>query len=154
MTVWNDLLMASAPASGMTPRERVQAECARRGKDAVVADCLRLLAGETADLDLLSGLAGPGADKYFDGAQHDDTYWFRVWAMRGLLWSYDPRAEDAVRAGFADDSWRVREMAAKVVARHLVGPAISEVAAGCHDPVPRVRSASERALIRLNEANA
>jgi hypothetical protein len=45
-------------------------------------------------------------------------------------------------------------MAAKVVARHLVGEATSAVAALRADPVPRVRSAAERALIRLTATDA
>jgi HEAT repeat protein len=136
-----------------TPRERVEAECARRGKDAVVADCITLLQGGT-DPDLLRSLAGAGAEKFFDGAEHHDTYWFRVWALRGLLWAWDSRATERVRVAMSDESWRVREMAAKVVARHLVGEAMSAVAALRDDPVPRVRQAAERALIRLTEAAA
>jgi len=136
-----------------TPKERIEAECRRRGKDAVLADCLALLSGET-DLRLLRSVAGRGADKYFDGEEHDDTYWFRVWAMRGLLWSWDDRAIPAVIGAFTDEAWRVREMAAKVVARHLVaeaGPAVAELR---DDPVPRVRAAAERAVARLISAQA
>jgi hypothetical protein len=139
--------------AAITPQQRIEAECARRGKDAVLADCLALLRGET-DLDLLQSLVGPGADKYFDGKEHDDIYWFRVWAMRGLLWSWDPSAAESVRSAMTDEAWRVREMAAKVVARHLVaeaGPAVAELR---NDPVPRVRQAAERAVARLIEAKA
>ena len=139
--------------AGITPQQRIEAECARRGKDAVLADCLALLRGET-DLDLLQSLVGPGANKYFDGKDHDDIYWFRVWAMRGLLWSWNPSAAESVRAAMTDEAWRVREMAAKVVARHLVteaGPAVAELR---KDPVPRVRQAAERAVARLIEAKA
>jgi hypothetical protein len=121
----------------------------RRGKDAVVADCIAVLRGAT-NPDLLRYLAGPGAEKFFDGAVHHDTYWFRVWALRGLLWSWDARATDCVCAALTDDSWRAREMAAKVVAKHLVDEAIAAVAKLRDDPVPRVRAAAERALIRLS----
>jgi len=38
-----------------------------------------------------------------------------------------------------DDAWRVREMAAKVVARHLLGDLMSNVANLRSDPVARVR---------------
>jgi hypothetical protein len=145
--------MARNSMVDVTPRERIEAECARRGKDAVLADCLALLRGKT-DLDLLQSLVGRGADKYFDGEVHDDIYWFRVWALRGLLWSWDDSAAQAVRDAMADEAWRVREMAAKVVARHLVteaGPAVAELR---RDPVPRVRQAAERAVARLIEAKA
>jgi hypothetical protein len=45
-------------------------------------------------------------------------------------------------------------MAAKVVAKHLVGEASSAVAELRDDPVPSVRRAAERALIRLSDADA
>ena len=136
----------------LTPRERIRAECARRGKDAVLQDCLALLDGST-DPVLTRSLVGRGGEKYFDGQQHDDTYWFRVWALRGLLWSWDERASGRVVKALDDGEWRVREMAAKVVARHLVGEATTSVAARRDDPVPRVRRAAERALVRLAEAD-
>jgi hypothetical protein len=58
---------------GCYARERIDAECARRGTEAVVADCVALLQGET-NPDLLSSLAGPGAERLFHGAEHKDTY--------------------------------------------------------------------------------
>jgi hypothetical protein len=142
------------PLDGVTPRARIEAECARRGQAAVVKDCLALLRGGTSR-DLLQSLVGPaGTRKFFDGQEHHDTYWFQVWALRGLLWAWDPVATTAVRKAMADDSWRVREMAAKVVARHLVGDALPEVVALHEDPVPRVRAAADRAVIRLTGTGA
>jgi HEAT repeat protein len=143
-----------AVAPDITPRERIAAERARRGKEAVLADCLAVLRGEPVTPELLTGLAGRGVEKFFDGEEHGDTYWFRVWALRALLWSWDPRAADAVIEAMEDDSWRVREMAAKVVARNLVGDAVSAVSELGDDPVPRVRAAAARALVRLSEADA
>jgi hypothetical protein len=136
-----------------TPQERIEAACAQRGKDAVVADCVAILAGGT-DPELLRFLAGPGAEKFFDGKEHHDTYWFRVWALRGLLWAWDASASGCVREALTDESWRVREMAAKVVARHLVGEATAAVARLRADPIPRVRQVAERALVRLGAAGA
>ncbi|HET7660164.1 MAG TPA: HEAT repeat domain-containing protein [Oryzihumus sp.] len=138
---------------GITPREQIAAECARRGSDAVVADCLALFDGAD-DPALLLSLAGPGARKYLDGQEHTDTYWFRVWALRGLLWNWDSRATAVVCRALTDEAWRVREMAAKVVARHLVGEATGAVAALREDPVPRVRQAAQRALVRLTAVGA
>jgi HEAT repeat protein len=138
---------------GVTPRQRVEAECARRGRDAVVADCIALLGG-AEDLALLRSLVGAGADKFSDGREHHDTYWFRVWALRGLLWAWDPRATPCVRRALGDEAWRVREMAAKVAARHLVGDATDELAALRDDAVPRVRHAAGRALVRIGNAGA
>jgi hypothetical protein len=143
----------TANTEGLSPRERAESECARRGKDAVVQDCLALLRGETG-LHLLQSVAGAGANKYFDGREHDDTYWFRVWALRTLLWAWDDRAAVAVRDATTDDAWRVREMAAKIVARHLVAEAWPAMAALQEDPVPRVRAAADRAVARLIQARA
>ena len=91
------------------------------------------------------------------GSQHSpewlekevNQYWLRVWGARGLLWNWDPRAVDPIRTALGDDAWRVREMAAKVVARHLVDDVQPDVAALVDDPVPRVRAAASRALALL-----
>ena len=53
-----------------------------------------------------------------------------------------------------DEAWRVREMAAKVIARHRVGDALDAVAALRADPVQRVRAAAARAVTRLTAAGA
>jgi HEAT repeat protein len=139
---------------GVSPRERIEAECARRGAAAVVDDCLALLRGRT-EPDLLQSLTGPAATrKFFDGREHHDLYWFRVWALRGLLWNWDNRATASVRAALSDEAWRVREMAAKVVARHCVGDALPIVVGLRSDPVPRVRAAADRAVVRITQAQA
>src|SRR5271155_4636998 len=105
---------------GMTPRQSIEAECARRGASAVVAGCVDLLAGgDPEDEDLLMALAGPMARHVLDG--HAGPYWFRVWGARGLLWAWEESATPAVVRATADEAWRVREMAAKVIARHRVG---------------------------------
>ena len=142
-----------APPVGPSPREHVRAECDRRGADAVLADCLALLDGDL-DAERARSLTPRGADKYLDGREHEDTYWFRVWALRGLLWSWDVRAAPAVCRALDDEAWRVREMAAKVAARHLVGDATEALATRLDDPVPRVRAAAHRALVRLSAADA
>jgi hypothetical protein len=54
----------------------------------------------------------------------------------------------------ADEHWRLREMAAKVVARRRVGAALAPVTALRDDPVPRVRAAAERAIVMLTVAGA
>ena len=52
----------TVPSSwGKTPRERIEQECARRGKDAVVAGCMELLGGRDADAELILALGGPPA---------------------------------------------------------------------------------------------
>lgn len=142
-------MVVSAAQSGTTPRQRVELECARRGKATVVASCVRLVEGAEVKADLLLALGGPGARKFLDGGEHADTYWLRVWGARGLLWAWDASATEAIRVALRDDAWRVREMAAKVVARHRVDDALDGVAVLVDDPVPRVRAVAARALVRL-----
>jgi hypothetical protein len=136
------------------PRLRIAAECAARGVDAVVDGCVALLSGAGVDEPLVVALGGRAAPHYLN-APPDQRYWLRVWAARGLLWTpWRPRAAPAVVAALSDEAWRVREMAAKVVARHRVGEAFDAVTDLLHDPVPRVRYAASRALRLLTAAGA
>jgi hypothetical protein len=140
---------------GKTPRQSIEAECARRGKQAVVTGCLQLLAGGTADAGLLLALGGPPAEHVLSGrAGGLNGYWPRVWAARGLLHAWDDRATSSIITATADEAWRVREMALKVIARHQVGDAIGSVARRQDDPVPRVRAEAHRALVTLTAARA
>lgn len=134
---------------GVTPRQSIEAEGRRRGHDAVVEGCVRLLRSGTADAALLLALAGPGGQKFLDGNEHDDTYWLRVWALRGLLWVWGDAAGPAVVTAVDDEHWRVREMALKVAARHRLDDALEPTAAHREDPVERVRLAAARTLTRL-----
>jgi len=61
----------------------------------------------------------------------------------------DDDATPAVVRATTDQAWRVREMAAKVIARHGLGAALSAVAGLRDDSVARVRAAAERAVERL-----
>jgi hypothetical protein len=142
-----------------TPRERILAERARRGRPAVVAGCVRLVEGGDADDALVRVLAGRTAPWWFAhrGDQREDEqlrYWLRVWGARGLLWAWADSALPALRAATRDPAWRVRELAAKVVARHLVGDALDDVAALRDDPVQRVRVAATRAVATLTAKGA
>jgi hypothetical protein len=118
----------------------------------VIATCVDLITGEDAEPDLLLALGGPVAALLLDDPERADRYWPRVWGMRGLLPAWDPetpgtgdvRALGAVRCGLYGESWRGREMAAKVTARHRIGDALTAVAACADDPVPRVRVAAGR----------
>lgn len=135
---------------GKTPRESVAQECARRGKDEVVAGCIELLTGGDSDAQLIVALGGPPAHWVVSGEPSGPPYWLRVWAARGLLWAWDDVAFQAVRAALYDDAWRVREMALKVVARHELEGVMSAVVDLQEDPVARVRVAASRALMRLS----
>lgn len=156
----------------MTPQQRIEAECASRGGPAVVADCVALLDGRSDDVDdrMIEILGGDAARHVIDGGEGGRSgYWPRVWAARGLLHAWpdpdpdpdsaaDDAAADAVTGvvirALADSRWRVREMAAKVVAAHHVGQALDAVAALRDDPVPRVRVSAERAVVLLTAHSA
>jgi HEAT repeat protein len=66
------------------------------------------------------------------------------------VWSDD--AVPALLAATTDDAWRVREMVAKVIAKHRVDDGLEAVLALRGDPVPRVRTAAERAVRALASA--
>lgn len=139
----------------MTPRQSVLAECGRRGRPAVIAGCVRLLNGEDADDDLIMVLGGPAAACVLDGGEGGrNGYWPQVWAARGLLHVWGDEATPAIIRALAHEHWRVREMAAKVVAAHHVGDALEAVAALRDDPVPRVRAAAERAMRLVSAAGS
>lgn len=136
-----------------TPRQRIEAERTRRGRAPFAAACARLLQGDDTDTALILVLGGPTAP-WALSAGPDQRYWVRVWAARGLLWSWHDNAYPALLAALQDPAWRVREMSAKVVARHLLGDALSLVDALRADAIPRVRTAATRAVTRLTAHGA
>lgn len=139
----------------LTPRQGIAAECERRGRAAVVAGCIDLLQGrQDTDDALLIALAGPAAEAVLDGSAGGRAgYWPRVWAARGLLHAWDDRATAVITQATADDAWRVREMSAKVIARHYIGDALPAVSLLRNDSVPRVRAAADRAVVRLTASS-
>jgi hypothetical protein len=131
----------------------VEAECARRGREAFAAGCVRLLEGDDSDVPLIQLLGGRTAPWALDPSREPlQRHWFRVWAARGLLWAWHDAATPALRVALRDEAWRVREMAAKVAARHLVGDLLADVLPLRDDPVPRVRAAAGRAVVRITRA--
>ena len=76
-------------------------------------------------------LGGPAAEAVLGPhPRQDQRYFLRVWAARALLYAWDdraarPRCDGARRRA----SWRVREMAAKVVAKRQLGDALPAAAA-------------------------
>jgi HEAT repeat protein len=142
-----------------SPADRIAALVAEIGPDEVVAWCADLLAGRVgpaaAERPPLTWLGGRHAVALLDREQVVDpthAYWVRVWAARGLLHAYAPAAGRDVVAALADEAWRVRELAAKVVARWEVGEASDAVALLVTDDVPRVRAAAVRAIGVVGEA--
>lgn len=144
--------MPSRSYWGITPRQSIERECARRGRAAVIAGCCDLIRGLDVDAGLVIALGGPLADRVL--GTESLAYWKRVWAVRGLLWAWDDSATDAVLIALSDEQWRVRELAAKVVARHLVGAAFDAVDGLRDDSIARVRAAADRAVTVLTAAGA
>jgi hypothetical protein len=144
-----------SPHGYVSPRQRIEAESARRGRMAFVRGCADVILGDDSDAALIVVLgAGHARHILDDGVPDDQAYWFRVWAARGLLWVWDDIGVDAIRKALADPAWRVREMAAKVVARHQLGDLLPAVVVLRTDPVVRVRSAAQRAVAVLTRVGA
>jgi HEAT repeat protein len=121
----------------------------------VVDRALALLAGGDGDDDFLMAVSSGAAREVLEGRAGGRTgYWPRVWGARTLLYAWDAVAAPAVVRATADEHWRVREMAAKVIGHRLVGEGTDAVAELRRDPVPRVRAAAERALAALTAAGA
>lgn len=140
-------------AWGMTPKESIEAECHRRGRENLVSGCIDLLLSQGADPDLIVALGGPSASWAVTGGAGGPDYWLRVWAARGLNYAWDDSATSALSTAMSDPAWRVREMALKVVARHRLVDLRPEVSDLLDDPVPRVRAAAERATARIESAD-
>jgi len=141
-----------APPWGKTPRDSIERECERRGRDKVVTGCMSLLKGKTADDDLIYALGGPPASWVFTGEAPGPDYWLRVWAARGLLWAWDDAALPCILTALEDDAWRVREMALRVVAKHGLLDAAPAVARLRHDSNSRVASAASRTHALLDQS--
>ncbi len=106
-----------------------------------MAGCVDLLGGGDGDAELVLALGGPSARWVVTGTEPGPPW--------GLLWEWDEVALPSVQEALADDAWRVREMALKVVARHRLDAALAAVVDLQDDPAARVRSAASRALVRL-----
>jgi hypothetical protein len=92
-----------------TPRRRVALAAERDGTLELVRRCLNVLAGTRPDVELLWVLGGDSAPAVLAGREGGpDGYWPRTWALRALLYVWDPQAEPAVVAACSDEHWRVR----------------------------------------------
>lgn len=138
---------------GLTPKQSILFECERRSSRDVVRDCIAILNNGAIDDHFLRVLGGPGAENVLEGRDGGiDGYWPKVWAARGLLHVWDDTATTAIIGATTHDSWRVREMSAKVIARHHVRAAIDAVVALKDDDNARVRLAASRAFDVVAEA--
>ncbi|MGD0853522.1 MAG: HEAT repeat domain-containing protein [Acidimicrobiales bacterium] len=132
---------------GMTPKQSIELECQRKGRHDVVHDCVAILTGHLVADHFLRAIGGPSAESVLEGRDGGlEGHWPRVWAARGLLHVWDDVATDAIIGATTHDSWRVREMAAKVIARHRVRSGIDVVVTLMDDDNARVRSAASRAF--------
>jgi hypothetical protein len=112
-----------------------------------------MLDGDDSDPSLIVALGGP---RWPSGPRFDrprpsrsPRYWLRVWPARGLLWAWDDEAESMIVNAATDEQGRVRELTAKVVARHHVSRALRAMRLLVEDEIPRVRAAALRAVERL-----
>jgi hypothetical protein len=136
----------------MTPKQSILLECDRRGRMGVIRDCVRILHGHSVDGHVLRVLGGPAAEAVLEGRDGGvEGYWPQVWAARGLLHVWDDVGTDAVIAATTHSAWRVREMSAKVIARHHVSDAIDAVVVLLDDENARVRAAASTAFRAVAE---
>lgn len=133
----------NGPPRGAHPRVLLAAAVQHWGEPQVREWCLRLVRGQQTETD--PDLAWLG------GSEDWLPYWSRVWGTRGLLyiWQETTASLDGLTLALADEHWRVREMACKVVRAHRVQALTEPVADLAGDTVARVRAAAERALHTL-----
>lgn len=134
------------------PRQMVVEAVEDYGIHATVDTCLALLDGHV-EYDLLpvplTYLAGVHAVAKLgrgDLSVRRQNHWPRMWGIRALRYVWLDYAEPGVVGALEDTSWRVREMAAKVVAYRRLGSAVEPLKSLLRDPEPRVRVAGVRAL--------
>jgi HEAT repeat protein len=123
---------------------------------ALVRACISVLRTGRPPVDedvaiALGGVHGRHELERTTPARASQDYWWRIWALRVLLYAWDDAAEPVVAAALRHDAWRVREMAAKVVTSREIGMAADAVATAVSDPVPRVRAAALRAVAVVGE---
>ncbi len=140
---------------GVPPKQSILAEVRSTGVREVAGACVAILEGRTPDGRFLYVLAGPASRPVLRGAAGGiHGYWPKVWALRGLRYAWDASAEGLVVEATADEAWRVREMAAKVIRVHLIDDGFDALGRLIEDPVPRVRVAATSARAALVRAGA
>ena len=134
------------------PRDIITEAVAEFGIDMTVDTCLALLDGHEdyallpVPLAYLAGVHAVAKLERGDLASRQQGHWPRVWAARTFRYVWLDRAGPGTAAALSDPSWRVREMAAKVVSQRSVTIAADQLLSLLHDPEPRVRVAAVRAL--------
>lgn len=122
------------------------------GIHATVDTCLALLDGHEdyallpVPLAYLAGAHAVGKLGRGDLTLRQQAHWPRVWAGRALRYVWLDYAVPGVVAALADPSWRVREVAAKIVDQRRLTAAVVQLRPLLGDPELRVRVAGVRAL--------
>ena len=131
-----------------SPGDRIAQAVARFGEAAVADRAGALLSGANEGEEFLLWVGGRHARGILDGAPA--LYWPEVWGARALLYAWDESAASAVRAGLANQAWRVREMCCRVVALREL-PFATQLRPLLGDGVARVRGNAARALGAVGE---
>lgn len=72
---------------GLTPRQSIELESARRPRDGLIDGCITVLQGNADRVDdtRIVALGGPPAHRILTGGSRADAdLWKRIWAARGL----------------------------------------------------------------------
>ncbi|GGF17649.1 HEAT repeat domain-containing protein [Subtercola lobariae] len=145
--------MADDTAHPVSPTDtleaRLEAAVEREGEPRTVARAASLLHGGFEGDDFLRAVGGAHAEGILSGAPA--LYWPELWGARALLYVWNDTAAPAVLAGLTNQSWRVREMCAKVVAVRSIGTA-KDLARLTTDQNARVRAAAARAIAAVGDA--
>ncbi|RFA14992.1 hypothetical protein B7R22_07605 [Subtercola boreus] len=128
---------------------RLDEAVAREGAAKVARRATSLLAGGYEGEEFLLVVGGSHAEGIVGGAPA--LYWPEVWGARTLLYVWDDAAAPTVIAALTNQSWRVREMAARVCAARGVGTA-RDLVKLTTDENARVRAAAARAIAAVGEA--
>lgn len=131
-----------------SPSDRITEAARRFGERDVAERAAALLTGTNEGEEFLLWVGGVHAQGILDGAPA--LYWPEVWGARALLKVWDDSAAPAVRAGLANQAWRVREMCGRVVIEHEL-PFAAELVPLLTDEVARVRAVAARALAVVGE---
>ncbi|TDW30425.1 HEAT repeat domain-containing protein [Cryobacterium psychrophilum] len=126
--------------------DRIAAAVKRYGEPAVIDRSIALLKGDNAGEDFLLYVGGEHAQGILDGAP--SLYWPELWGARALMYVWSESANETVIGGLDNQSWRVREMCAKVILLRKLH-ALKRLTRLTTDETPRVRAAAVQALAAL-----
>jgi hypothetical protein len=126
-----------------SPDARIALAVERFGERDVADRAAALLTGTNEGEEFLLWVGGRHAQGILDGAPA--LYWPEVWGARTLLYAWDDAAAAVIRAGLANQAWRVREMCCRVVAAREL-PFGTDLLLLLTDEVARVRANAARAL--------